>query len=234
MERRIIITKDGSHSISVPEMNVTYHSIHGAIQESKHVFIGAGFYRSGHLADVNLSDRLERPDHLGASVLEIGLGTGLNALLTLIEADKSQQKVHYTAIELFPLADDEIRMLNYCTQLNQPGYRPLFEKLHQCEWEKSIIISPYFVFHKTKSDVIHYSTDARFDIIYFDAFAPAAQPELWSKEIFEKLYIVMAHSGILVTYCSKGDVRRAMQAAGFTVEKIPGPPGKREMIRARK
>lgn len=225
MERKIIITKDRSHSIAVPEMNVTYHSIHGAIQESMHVFINVGL-RSG---------RSRRPDRLNEPtryVLEMGFGTGLNALLTLIEADKLKQPIHYTAIELFPLNVDEVSQLNYCDQLNQSSYQSLFEKLHQCEWEKDIVITSQFTLHKTNSDLINFSTNQLFNLVYFDAFAPAAQPELWSKDIFEKLFGLMNEKGILVTYCSKGDVRRAMRSAGFIVEKIPGPPGKREMLRA--
>jgi len=221
MERKVIITKDGSHSIAIPEMDVTYHSIHGAIQESMHVFIEAGFNRSG---------RLERPDRY--IILEIGFGTGLNALLTLIEAEKHKQPVLYIAIELFPLSVDEAARLNYCGQLDHTDCQPLFEKLHQCEWEMDITITNYFTLHKTKINLINFSTSQLFNLIYFDAFAPNAQPELWTKEIFEKLYNVMVPEGILVTYCSKGDVRRAMQGAGFVVEKLAGPKGKREMLRA--
>jgi tRNA U34 5-methylaminomethyl-2-thiouridine-forming methyltransferase MnmC len=223
MERKIILTNDGSHSISIPEMNVTYHSVHGAIQESKHVFIQAGLLDSGIF------------DYTGVhSVLEIGLGTGLNALLTLLEADKHKNRIYYTALELYPLEESAISQLNYCEQLNQPNYQPLFEKMHQCGWEEMFEISNYFRLTKRKYDLLDFSTESLFNSIYFDAFAPAAQPELWTKEVFEKLYHIMAPEGILVTYCSKGDVRRAMQSAGFTIEKIPGPPGKREMIRARK
>jgi tRNA U34 5-methylaminomethyl-2-thiouridine-forming methyltransferase MnmC len=223
MERKIIITKDGSHTIGIPEMNVTYHSIHGAIQESMHVFIEAGLYGLG---------RLNRPDPL--NILEMGLGAGLNALLTLLQADKLKQPIHYTAIELFPLAEKKACNLNYCEQLSQPCYQTLFEKLHQSEWEKDIVITSYFTFHKTNTDLLNFSTNGSFDLIYFDAFAPNAQPELWTKEVFEKLYDIMNEEGVLVTYCSKGDIRRAMRAAGFSVEKIKGPPGKREITRALK
>jgi len=225
MERKIITTKDGSHSIAIPEMNVTYHSVHGAIQESMHVFIDAGL-RSG------LSKWPDRSIEI--KVLELGFGTGLNALLTLIEADKLKQAIHYSAIELFPLSTEEAKQLNYCEQPGQSSYQTLFEKLHQCEWEKDILITPYFTLHKTKTNLITFSTNQSFNLVYFDAFAPNAQPELWTAQIFQKLYSMMTPEGILVTYCSKGDVRRAMQAAGFSVEKIPGPPGKREMLRVKK
>jgi tRNA U34 5-methylaminomethyl-2-thiouridine-forming methyltransferase MnmC len=221
MERKIIITKDGSHTISIPEMNVTYHSIHGAIQESMHVFIQAGLIDSGMF------------DYVGVQgVLEIGFGTGLNALLTLIEADRHKNRIYYTAVELYPLNETETSQLNYCEQLNQPQYKPLFEKMHQCEWEEMFEITNNFRLTKTKRNLLDFSTENSFYLIYFDAFAPAAQPELWTKEVFEKLYSLLNEGGILVTYCSKGEVRRAMQAAGFIIEKIPGPPGKREMLRA--
>jgi tRNA U34 5-methylaminomethyl-2-thiouridine-forming methyltransferase MnmC len=223
MERKMIITKDGSHSISIPEMNVSYHSIHGAIQESMHVFIQAGLRDSGVF------------DFIGVHhVLEIGFGTGLNALLTLIEADKHKNRIYYTAIELYPLSEAEISQLNYCEQLNQPHYQRLFEKMHQVEWEEMFEITNNFRLTKTKCSLPDFSSENLFFLIYFDAFAPNAQPELWTKEVFEKLYSMLLPGGILVTYCSKGDVRRAMQGAGFIVEKIPGPLGKREMLRARR
>lgn len=216
MQRMPIITKDGSHTISIPELGVTYHSHHGAVQESMHVFINAGLL---------VSDT-------STCILEMGFGTGLNALLTLIEAEKLQRLVHYTALELFPLQREEIIILNYCQQLNREYLNPFFQQLHACEWEKDIPITPHFTLHKKRKDLINFSTDQQINLIYFDAFAPAAQPELWTKEIFEKLFAMLESGGILVTYCSKGEVRRNMQAAGFTVEKIPGPPGKREMVRA--
>lgn len=223
MQRNIILTKDGSHTVAIPEMKVTYHSVHGAIQESQHVFIQAG------LLDSCLFD------FIGVhQVLEIGFGTGLNALLTLIEADKHKNRIYYTVIEPYPLNEKEISQLNYCEQLKQPGYKLLFEKMHQLDWEEMFEITNYFRLTKRKCSLTDFISDDVFSIIYFDPFAPAAQPELWTKEIFEKLYAMLLPEGILVTYCSKGDVRRAMQAAGFAVEKLAGPPGKREMLRAKK
>jgi tRNA U34 5-methylaminomethyl-2-thiouridine-forming methyltransferase MnmC len=221
MERKIIMTKDGSASISIPEMNVTYHSVHGAIQESLHVFINAGLHYL-----------INQPTRKTINIFEMGFGTGLNALLTLIEADKVKQPVHYTVIELHPLDQSEIKSLNYCEQSRQSVYQASFEKLHSCEWEKDIVVNSSFTFHKTKADLLDFSTHQLFNLIYYDAFAPIAQPELWTKNIFEKLYGLMSPGGTLVTYCSKGDVQRAMKAAGFKIEKLPGPIGKREMIRA--
>jgi len=221
MQRQPVITIDGSHTISIPEMNVTYHSHHGAIQESMHVYINAGMKY--------LSDTLKVSD---ACIFEMGFGTGLNALLTLIEAERQKQKIHYTTVELFPLQVDEIIFLNYCKQLHRKDLEPVFQQLHQCDWEKDISITPFFTLHKTKNSLQNFTASKLQNLIFYDAFAPSAQPELWTKEIFEKLYNMLLPGGVLVTYCSKSDVRRAMQAAGFIVEKIQGPRGKREMVRA--
>lgn len=147
MERKIIITKDGSHSISIPEMNVTYHSIHGAIQESKHVFIEAGLKSVWPLEEARR-----------INIFEMGFGTGLNALLTLIESEKLQRPVHYTATELFPLNKDEVHLLNYCQLLNRPDLQTVFERLHQCDWEKEITITPFFTIYKAKSNLINFSS----------------------------------------------------------------------------
>src|ERR1043165_1360632 len=204
MERKIILTGDGSHSISVPELNVTYHSIHGAIQESLHVFIQAGLIDSRMF------------DYVGVHhVLEIGFGTGLNALLTLIEADKHKNRIYYTALELYPLNESETKQLNYCEQLDLPQYKTLFEKMHECNWEEMREITEYFRLTKIKCNLLEYTTENSFYIIYFDAFAPNAQPELWTRKVFDKMYSLLQPGGILVTYCSKGDVRRNMIAAGF-------------------
>lgn len=223
MERKIILTGDGSHSISVPELNVAYHSFHGAIQESQHVFIKAGLIDS------------EIFDYIGVhNVLEIGFGTGLNALLTLIEADKHKNRIYYTAIEPDPLDEKVTGQLNYCEQLNLPQYQPLFERMHEIGWEEMYEITEFFRLTKLKRSLADYSAEEQFSIIYFDAFAPTAQPKLWSREIFEKMYKALIPGGILVTYCSKGEVRRNMIAAGFEVEKLQGPLKKREMLRAKK
>lgn len=223
MLRQPVITKDGSHTVSVPEMNVTYHSLHGAIQESLHVFIEAG-----------LKYWLSNFNHGDIHIFEMGFGTGLNALLTYIEAEKRNIPVHYTAVELFPLQPEEIKSLNYCEQLKRPDLVPVFERLHDSEWEKEINMSSFFKLQKVKTNLANFSSNQHFNVIYFDAFAPTAQPDLWTKEIFQKLNSMLYPGGLLTTYCSKGEVRRAMQAAGFIVEKIPGPPGKREMVRAKK
>ncbi len=220
MERSIITTADGSHTVAVPGMNVTYHSHHGAIRESKHVFIEVGLHPA-------LSNRLPV-----LHILEMGFGTGLNALLTLEEAGRWQQPVHYTSLEKFPLGKEQTSLLNYCEQLLMPGLQPLFDRLHESEWQQDIALTSFFTLHKKAEDLEAFQAAHKFHLIYFDAFAPAAQPELWTEEIFRRLAGIMHPGALLVTYCSKGEVRRAMQAAGLAVEKLPGPPGKREIVRA--
>jgi tRNA U34 5-methylaminomethyl-2-thiouridine-forming methyltransferase MnmC len=215
MERHPIITKDGSHTISVPQLNVTYHSIHGAIQESLHVFIEAGFKETVK----------KMPGDETLYIFEMGFGTGLNAFLTSIEAVNCARKVYYYAVEKYPLSTDEVNQLNYPQECKH---------LHTTPWDADSVINDYFTLHKSRIDLLNLSTLKHFNLIYYDAFAPNAQPELWTQPVFEKLYSMMSPGGILVTYCSKGDVRRAMKAAGFIIEKILGPPGKREMLRGRR
>jgi tRNA U34 5-methylaminomethyl-2-thiouridine-forming methyltransferase MnmC len=227
MQRKLILTSDGSHTISLPELNVTYHSIHGAIQESKHVFIEAGLKG---LIPINTT---------ALNIFEVGFGTGLNALLTIIEAERLQKRINYEAVEQFPLDANETVSLNYCKQLDREDLQPVFDELHSSEWEKKTNIINGFSFKKSKCSLLNLpvrqagsETHGAFDLIYFDAFAPGVQPELWTKEIFEKMFAMLRPGGVLVTYSSKGEVRRAMQAAGFVVEKLPGPLRKREMVRA--
>lgn len=225
MKHELIATADGSHTVRVPEMNITYHSVHGAMRESMHVFINAGFYGS--------ASRLTRENE-PLRIFEMGFGTGLNALLTLIEAEKIKTKIYYEAVEPFPLNEQEVRSLNYCDLLKPPDMQNILEQMHNCDWEKEISITANFILLKRNANLLNFKSLKPFELIYFDAFAPTAQPELWTKEVFDKMYAMLEPDGILVTYCSKGDVRRAMMAAGFTVEKLAGPPHKREMIRARK
>jgi len=220
MQRTVILTKDGSHSISVPELDVTYHSTHGAIQESQHVFIDAGL------------NAVQRTAASSLSILEMGLGTGLSVLLTLISA--GGRPIRYTAIELYPLEPELINSLNYCQELQRMDLLQPFESIHSSEWNTEHLINKDFIFRKIKDDLHTVPLDEKFDLIYYDAFAPSVQPDLWITEIFRKLIEATAPGGILVTYCSKSVVRRAMKAAGWIIEKIPGPYGKREMVRAKK
>jgi len=212
------MSRDGSHTIEIPEMSVTYHSIHGAIQESMHVFIKEGLHYL-----------INQPSNQPINILEMGFGTGLNAFLTAIKAETKNIKIQYTAIEQFPITTTQADKLNYVEHL---GHKEIFEKIHSAPWDEEIIITNNFKLKKENTNLLNHSTSQQFSLIYYDAFAPSAQPELWTKEVFEKLYSMLSPHGILVTYCSKGDVRRAMIAAGFNVKKLPGAPGKREMLRA--
>ena len=220
MQREIQLTADGSHTLSIPEMNVTYHSHHGAIGESIHVYIEAGLHPL-------LNDPLQTPIH----IFEMGFGTGLNALLSLQKAMKHKLPISYTAVELYPLTETGITQINYGHLLNA---QTDFLAIHNCEWEKEIQLNEFFTLKKRKAGLSDVMITQSAHCIFFDAFSPTVQPELWTREIFEKMYKALAPGGILVTYCSKSEIRRNMTAAGFTVTKIPGPWGKREMVRAQK
>ena len=218
MKRHLQLTADGSHTIQIDELNVTYHSKHGAIQESQHVFIDAGIRYLHEAKQLN-----------EYQILEMGFGTGLNALLTAIYSDQMDLRITYHSIEAFPLTTDEISSLNYGNLLQQES---IFSLLHTANWNIATTIHPNFEFYKHLCKLDAFVTEEKFNLVYYDAFAPTAQPELWTVEVFEKLYHLLKPEGILVTYCSKGVVRRAMEAAGFRVTKLQGPPGKREMVRA--
>jgi tRNA U34 5-methylaminomethyl-2-thiouridine-forming methyltransferase MnmC len=219
MHRVLQLTSDGSHTIAIPEHNITYHSHHGAIQESMHVFIQAG------LAPLWQSV----PGHTVIRILEIGFGTGLNALLTLREAESRQHKVQYTTLEKYLLTQTEVQQLNHGALLDM---QDPFLRLHSADWEKEITINPFFTLQKIQCALPAPITTAPVHCIFFDAFAPDIQPELWSQSFFEQLFRLLLPGGSLVTYSSKSSVRKALSAAGFTLEKIPGPYGKREMVRA--
>lgn len=219
MEFNLVITEDGSTSVFIPELDEHYHSIHGALQESLHVFIDAGLKYK-----INPNASLD--------ILEIGFGTGLNALLTCIIAYENNNTVNYTAIEKYPLAEELIAELNYCSIIKANSCSQYFSFIHSCNWETEIEISNFFKLKKCKSDIADVSFEQQFDVIYFDAFAPSAQPELWTETVFNSMFKALKHGGILVTYCAKGIVKRTMKQAGFMVEALPGPKGKREMTRA--
>ena len=218
MIRHLQFTADGSHTIQIDELNVTYHSKHGAIQESKHVFIDAGIAYLHQTA--NLSKY---------HILEMGFGTGLNALLTAMFSDQMNVHIKYQSVEAFPLTADEVASLNHGTLLEQVS---MFKQIHTASWNIGTPIHSKFELHKHHCKLDAFITQEKFNLIYYDAFAPTAQPELWTIEVFKQLYQYLQSGGILVTYCSKGVVRRAMEAAGFRVTKLQGPPGKREMVRA--
>ena len=220
---KIIITADGSNSIYVEDLNEHYHSIHGAIQESMHIFIQSGL----------LCEQLSNLQEI--NILEIGFGTGLNTLLTYFAALKNQKNIHYTTIEKYPLKWEEVQQLNYPDLLEYPHSKNVFKRIHEISWEKAKTVSEGFILckHEQSALEIPYPPNA-FDLVYFDAFAPDVQAELWSEELFKKIYNSMKTNGILVTYSTKGIVKRALKNVGFQIEKLPGPKGKREILRAKK
>lgn len=226
MLRTIVKTADGSHSLFVEELNEHYHSIHGAIQESKHVFIDAGLKTFISGATTSFSEG-GKP----LTILEIGLGTGLNAMLTYIETQQSDINIHYTAIEAYPVSADLIDQLNYVELLTQ-NIQPVYTTIHACEWGMPVALSNQFTILKIKNTLQEAVLENSYHLIYFDAFGPGVQPEMWTEEIFAKLFDVIESGGCLVTYCAKGEVKRTLKRVGFTVESLPGPPGKREMVRA--
>ncbi len=221
MKRTIIHTQDGSTTIHIPEWNEQYHSKHGALQEAYHVFVEMGFFY--YLKKFNPSQ---------IAILEIGFGTGLNAFITLLESDKKSIPVKYTGVEAYPVSPSEIEQLNFSDQLNIS--EKLFNKLHSSAWEEPIGITDTFTLNKKKQFFQDFSEKNSYQLIYFDAFGARIQPELWTPQIFKKMYEALQEKGVLVTYSAKGSVRRALIEVGFTVEKLPGPPGKREMLRALK
>ena len=217
MEREIIKTLDGSTTIHLKEWDECYHSKHGAIQEAKHVFIKNGL-------------SLFEKDPV--SILEIGFGTGLNAFITFLEAIQKNQKIDYVGVEAYPVNAEEVLAMNYVEELEALEFHNIFEKMHKCEWDNKVEICDQFSLTKRKQFFDEINDFETFDLIYFDAFGYRVQPELWSTEIFQKMYNSLKPNGVLVTYAARGVVKRSMIAVGFTVEKLAGPPGKREMFRA--
>jgi tRNA U34 5-methylaminomethyl-2-thiouridine-forming methyltransferase MnmC len=217
VEREIIKTLDGSTTIHLKEWDECYHSKHGAIQEAKHVFIKNG-----------LSLFEDKP----ISILEIGFGTGLNAFITFLEATQKKQNIDYVGVEAYPVDAKEVLQMNYVAELDALEFDNIFEKMHKCEWDYKTEISTDFSLTKRKQFFDEIDDFETFDLIYFDAFGYRVQPELWSTEIFQKMYNSLKPNGVLVTYAARGVVKRSMIEVGFTVEKLAGPPGKREMFRA--
>lgn len=219
MKREIIITGDGSVTIHLPDMKESYHSKFGAIREAYHVFIQNG-----------LALTKGQP----VAVLEIGFGTGLNAFITYLEALKSGQQIHYTGVEAYPVAVEEAMQLNYVTELNAINHMAVYEQMHRSGWEQPVVLPGNFTLVKQHKFFQDITDEGLYDLIYFDAFGYHAQPELWSEEIFAKMYKALKPNGILVTYACRTVIKNAMKAAGFSTEKLPGPPGKREMLRGYK
>ena len=219
MEREIIQTLDGSTTIHLKEWDECYHSKHGAIQEAQHVFI-----QNGLLLFPNQS----------VSILEIGFGTGLNAFITFLESQKLNQSINYVGVEAYPVNASEVLAMNYVDELNAVPQKAIFERMHESKWNEKVVLSTEFTLTKRKQFFDEIKDSEQFDLIYFDAFGYRVQPELWSTAIFQKMYTALRPGGKLVTYAARGVVKRSMIEVGFTVEKLPGPPGKREMFRASK
>ncbi|MFI5153481.1 MAG: tRNA (5-methylaminomethyl-2-thiouridine)(34)-methyltransferase MnmD [Chitinophagales bacterium] len=219
MNPELFVTSDGSHSLRIRGTETTYHSKSGAISESRHVFINAG-----------LRPLLNREDQL--PVLEIGFGTGLNALLTYMEGENSKKPIHYECIDTFWLEPDLVASLNYCECLNRSDLKSVFTLLHDSDLEKKLLIGNYFQFQKIQCSLLDFNPSKRFQIIYLDTFAPDEQPELWTLEVFDRLYHWLLPRGLVVTYSAKGAVRRALSSAGFIIERLPGYFPKKEMTRA--
>jgi tRNA U34 5-methylaminomethyl-2-thiouridine-forming methyltransferase MnmC len=214
----IITTSDGSNSLLNTQLNETYHSVHGALQESIHVFItnGLDFFNQRSPSQIN--------------ILEVGFGTGLNALLTVQYAEKNKTEIHYTTLEAFPIDAEIWKQLNYAEALADKEY---FQKLHSTEWDEEVLLTPDFSILKINETLEKVTLNASsFDLIYFDAFAPNKQPKMWELPILEKIVLTMKPHGVFVTYCAKGQLKRDLKSLGLNVETLPGPPGKKEMVRA--
>jgi len=210
-------TADGSSTFFVPELNEHYHSTNGALQESNHIFIGCGFNSLAH-AELH--------------ILEVGFGTGLNAWLTALSAAAKNVRVAYTSLEKFPLNAGDVALLNYPSGAKTKEEAALFYALHESPWEVWQQLTPHFSLLKLRCELQDFASTEKFNLIYFDAFAPAVQPDLWTEKIFTTMFNALKPGGILVTYCAQGQVKRNMKGAGFSIERLPGPPGKREITRA--
>lgn len=217
---KIITTADGSHSLVNMTLNETYHSVHGAIQESEHVFIRNG-----------LEFLLTRTAEKKIRILEIGFGTGLNALLSLLSAKRLSMEIYYESWEAHPLGNDVIKQLNYGKQLSADDS---FLAIHHAEWNMDAQIDPSFTIHKRKGDILIDEITGGFDLVFYDAFAPVKQPEMWTYDLLAKVTGLLNPSGVYVTYCARGQVKRDLATMGLKVETLEGPPGKKEMIRALK
>ena len=220
-KREIIITADGSKTIHMPDWNENYHSSHGAFQEAKHVFLKYGLEC--------FKDQKE------ISIFEVGFGTGLNAILTCEAAQVNQQQINYAGLEAFPVSAEEIEALDYISLFENTEIKANYLKMHVVNWDSDEVISPNFTLRKILQKLEEFAFEAEeYDLIYFDAFGPRTQDDMWQLAHFKKLFGALKPNGILVTYCAKGQVKRDLKAAGFEIEALPGPPGKREMTRALK
>ncbi|WP_397362162.1 tRNA (5-methylaminomethyl-2-thiouridine)(34)-methyltransferase MnmD [Olleya sp. R77988] len=225
MKPTIEITKDGSSTLVHPKYQAHYHSIYGAIEESNHVYINAGLLY--FLSSEKRQDILQ-----SCSILELGFGSGLNAFNTLLKTEALPVNINYLGIETDPVPIDVIKKLNYPELLQANEKQELFDNMHTVSWEDVHQITSSFSLEKRQLDIFKLEADNQFDLVYFDAFGPGAQPELWTEPIFKIMYRALKKGGVLITYCSQGAARRAMISVGFTVSRLPGPPNKRHILRA--
>jgi tRNA U34 5-methylaminomethyl-2-thiouridine-forming methyltransferase MnmC len=216
MKAEIRITADGSHTLYVPDLDEHYHSHFGALTESKHIFIDAGF------ASLNSKK---------VSILEVGFGTGLNALLTAMHAGDNQVTVNYVTLEKYPVDASLLARLNY-SLITGTGGRELFEAIHNAPWDSPVTLTPWFTLEKRRMDLTSMSVEGLYDLVYFDAFGPGKQPEMWTREVMQKITAVTHPGTVFVTYSAKGELKRTLKNLGFEVTLLPGPPGKRVMTRA--
>jgi len=218
MRNRVVITEDGSKTIYVPSLDEHYHSTHGAIQESRHIFINSG---------------LKKVAAREINIFELGFGTGLNAFLTVLETQDKNIKVSYSSIEKYPVPFEKIRELNY-PELIDAEKRPLFDLLHSCDWNSYIEITDKFSLRKIQADIKNYSHDHKYDLVYFDAFGADKQPGMWTADIISGIAGACNPGAVFVTYSARGELKRQLKCEGFNVEHPSGPPGKREITRALK
>lgn len=219
---KVIETRDGSSSLLIPEMNETYHSTHGAITESEYVFLKMGL---DHFLEIH-------PEQKEISILEIGFGTGLNAWLTAWAVEDLDVEIDFTSIEKFPLEKELVDQLNYKDKKGSERAKKLFTDVHAAEWETSVKVSEQFALTKVQTDIFDFSPNHEsFDLIYFDAFAPSKQPEMWTQEVLKKMFELLKPGGVFVTYCAQGQFKRDLKVVGFVTEELDGPPGKKEMTR---
>ena len=219
-QKRIITSEDGSHTIELIGQNEQYHSTHGAVQESNHVYIKHGLERIAE-------------NRKQIHILEVGMGTGLNVLLTFQYALKYQLDIHYTAVEAYPLEEQIYRQLNYSHIIDDDSLASIFNRIHESQWNEEMSLNNSFRFIKIDEKIQEVPLkDAYFNLVYHDAFNPNLEPNLWDEELFLKIYKSMTANGLLTTYSTKGIVKRALKSCGFMIQKKPGPPGKREILNA--
>lgn len=222
-EKQFLITEDGSHTLYIPELKETYHSIHGAIQESNYVYLEMG-----------LNFFVGKEHKKNIKIFEVGFGTGLNALLVAIYAESNHINVQYESLDAFPLLSSEIIKLNYTDLIKHLQVAELFHKIHESPWDKWMEISPRFLLQKVSNTLQDYEAQRQFDVCFYDAFAPSKQPEMWELAMLKKVWGLLGINGVFVTYCAKGQLKRNLKEIGFAVDSLPGPPGKFEMVRATK